>query len=167
MFRIPGSIPSSMSPFHPSTVSLHTFTTAHTCRISAESLRSYGTRVLVTEIDPINALEAAMAGYEVTTMEDAAPRSNVFVKVLNGLFPSSYRSSQSHTTNMIMGTPGPPSHPRPAHQPDPMARHVHPPPPSVRPLSHPETRYVVPFAREPLQMKPRRSISCTPLFSII
>ncbi|KAF7289972.1 Adenosylhomocysteinase [Mycena indigotica] len=45
----------------------------------AESLRSYGARVLVTEIDPINALQAAMAGYEVTTMEDAAARSNVFV----------------------------------------------------------------------------------------
>ena len=34
---------------------------------------------MVTEIDPINALQAAMAGYEVTTMEDAAHRSNVFV----------------------------------------------------------------------------------------
>ena len=34
---------------------------------------------MVTEIDPINALQAAMAGYEVTTMEDAAYRSNVFV----------------------------------------------------------------------------------------
>ncbi|KAK0480881.1 S-adenosyl-L-homocysteine hydrolase [Armillaria novae-zelandiae] len=45
----------------------------------AESLRSYGARVLITEIDPINALQAAMAGYEVTTMEEAAPRGNVFV----------------------------------------------------------------------------------------
>jgi len=45
----------------------------------AESLKSYGARVLVTEIDPINALQAAMAGYEVTTMEDAAHRSNIFV----------------------------------------------------------------------------------------
>jgi adenosylhomocysteinase len=45
----------------------------------AESLRAYGARVLVTEIDPINALQAAMAGYEVTTMEDAAPRANIFV----------------------------------------------------------------------------------------
>jgi len=45
----------------------------------AESLKSYGARVIVTEIDPINALQAAMAGYEVTTMEDAAPRSNIFV----------------------------------------------------------------------------------------
>ncbi|ELU45153.1 adenosylhomocysteinase [Rhizoctonia solani AG-1 IA] len=47
--------------------------------VSRISLRSYGARVLVTEIDPINALQAAMAGYEVTTMEDAAHRSNVFV----------------------------------------------------------------------------------------
>ena len=45
----------------------------------AESLRSYGARVMITEIDPINALQAAMAGYEVTTMEEAAPKANVFV----------------------------------------------------------------------------------------
>jgi len=45
----------------------------------AESLRSYGARVIVTEIDPINALQAAMAGYEVTTMEAAAPEANIFV----------------------------------------------------------------------------------------
>jgi len=45
----------------------------------AESLRSYGARVVITEIDPINALQAAMAGYEVTTMEEAAPKANVFV----------------------------------------------------------------------------------------
>ena len=45
----------------------------------AESLKSYGARVVVTEIDPINALQAAMAGYEVTTMEEIAPRGNVFV----------------------------------------------------------------------------------------
>jgi len=45
----------------------------------AQSLRSYGARVLVTEIDPICALQAAMEGYEVVTMEEAAPRGNVFV----------------------------------------------------------------------------------------
>ncbi|OSX63357.1 hypothetical protein POSPLADRAFT_1045702 [Postia placenta MAD-698-R-SB12] len=45
----------------------------------AQSLTAYGARVIVTEIDPINALQAAMAGYEVTTMEDAAARGNVFV----------------------------------------------------------------------------------------
>lgn len=45
----------------------------------AQSLASYGARVVVTEIDPINALQAAMAGYEVTTMEDVAHRANIFV----------------------------------------------------------------------------------------
>ncbi|GAA5898868.1 adenosylhomocysteinase [Sporobolomyces salmoneus] len=45
----------------------------------AESLRSYGSRVIVTEIDPINALQAAMAGFEVTTMEEAAAQGNIFV----------------------------------------------------------------------------------------
>jgi adenosylhomocysteinase len=45
----------------------------------AHSMRSYGARVLITEIDPICALQAAMEGYEVTTMEDAASRGNIFV----------------------------------------------------------------------------------------
>ena len=43
------------------------------------SMRSYGERVLITEIDPICALQAAMEGYEVTTMEDACSRGNIFV----------------------------------------------------------------------------------------
>ena len=42
-------------------------------------MRSYGARVLVTEIDPICALQAAMEGYEVTTLDEAAPRGNIFV----------------------------------------------------------------------------------------
>ncbi|MBM3565066.1 MAG: adenosylhomocysteinase [Alphaproteobacteria bacterium] len=46
---------------------------------SADSLRHAGCRVLVTEIDPICALQAAMEGYEVATMEDAAPRGDIFV----------------------------------------------------------------------------------------
>ena len=46
---------------------------------SAASLRQGGARVLVTEIDPICALQAAMEGYEVVTMEDAAPRGDIFV----------------------------------------------------------------------------------------
>ena len=46
---------------------------------SAASLRNQGARVLVTEIDPICALQASMEGYEVTTMEDAAPRGDIFV----------------------------------------------------------------------------------------
>jgi adenosylhomocysteinase len=46
---------------------------------SAESMRSQGARVMVTEIDPICALQAAMEGYEVVTMEDAAPQGDIFV----------------------------------------------------------------------------------------
>jgi adenosylhomocysteinase len=46
---------------------------------SAESLKSQGVRVMVTEVDPICALQAAMEGYEVVTMEEAAPRADIFV----------------------------------------------------------------------------------------
>ena len=46
---------------------------------SAESLRNAGCRVLVTEIDPICALQAAMDGYEVTTMDDACKKADIFV----------------------------------------------------------------------------------------
>jgi adenosylhomocysteinase len=46
---------------------------------SAASLRGQGARVLVTEIDPICALQAAMEGYEVTTIEEAAPNGDIFV----------------------------------------------------------------------------------------
>lgn len=45
----------------------------------AQSMRSYGARVIVTEIDPICALQAAMEGFEVLTMEEAAPLGNIFV----------------------------------------------------------------------------------------
>lgn len=46
---------------------------------SADSLRNAGCRVMVTEADPICALQAAMEGYEVVTMETAAPRADIFV----------------------------------------------------------------------------------------
>ena len=45
----------------------------------AHSMQRYGGRVIVTEIDPINALQAAMEGFEVTTMEEAASVGNIFV----------------------------------------------------------------------------------------
>jgi adenosylhomocysteinase len=45
----------------------------------AHSMRSYGSRVLVTEIDPICALQAAMEGFEVVTLEEAAPLGDIFV----------------------------------------------------------------------------------------
>ncbi|MGH6883420.1 MAG: adenosylhomocysteinase, partial [Hypericibacter sp.] len=46
---------------------------------SAASLRSQGARVMVTEVDPICALQAAMEGYQVTTMDDAAAQADIFV----------------------------------------------------------------------------------------
>jgi len=52
---------------------------------SAASLRNAGCRVLVSEIDPICALQAAMEGYEVVTMEDAAPRADIFVTATGNL----------------------------------------------------------------------------------
>ena len=45
----------------------------------ADAMKGLGSRVLVTEIDPICALQASMEGYEVTTMEDAAPQGDIFV----------------------------------------------------------------------------------------
>jgi len=45
----------------------------------AQALMKMGARVLVTEIDPINALQACMEGYQVVTMEEAAPQGNIFV----------------------------------------------------------------------------------------
>jgi len=45
----------------------------------AASLKGFGCRVIVTEIDPINALQAACEGFEVTTIEEAAPKCNIFV----------------------------------------------------------------------------------------
>ena len=52
---------------------------------SAASLRQAGCRVLVSEIDPICALQAAMEGYEVTTMEDAASRADIFCTATGNL----------------------------------------------------------------------------------
>lgn len=46
---------------------------------SAQALRAFGGRVIITEIDPINALQAAMEGYEVTTMDEASRKGQVFV----------------------------------------------------------------------------------------
>merc|ERR1711992_300378 len=45
----------------------------------AFSLKGFGCRVIVSEVDPINALQATMEGFEVTTIEEAAPKCNIFV----------------------------------------------------------------------------------------
>jgi adenosylhomocysteinase len=52
---------------------------------SAASLRNAGCRVMVSEVDPICALQAAMEGYEVVTMENAAPRADIFVTATGNL----------------------------------------------------------------------------------
>src|SRR5258705_168099 len=52
---------------------------------SAASLRQAGCRVMVSEVDPICALQAAMEGYEVTTMDDAAVRADIFVTATGNL----------------------------------------------------------------------------------
>jgi adenosylhomocysteinase len=51
----------------------------------AQSLRGQGARVIVTEIDPINALQAAMEGYEVTTIEDTLGRGDIYVTTTGNL----------------------------------------------------------------------------------
>src|SRR5256885_4251008 len=52
---------------------------------SAHSLRGFGARVIVTEIDPINALQAAMEGYEVTTIEETLGRGDIYVTTTGNL----------------------------------------------------------------------------------
>jgi adenosylhomocysteinase len=52
---------------------------------SAHSLRGLGARVVITEIDPINALQAAMEGYEVTTLEDTLGRGDIYVTTTGNL----------------------------------------------------------------------------------
>jgi adenosylhomocysteinase len=52
---------------------------------SAASLRNAGCRVMIAEVDPICALQAAMEGFEVTTMDDAAPRADIFVTATGNL----------------------------------------------------------------------------------
>ena len=51
----------------------------------AHSMKSYGARVIITEIDPICALQAAMEGYEVKTMEEAVLEGNIFVTTTGNL----------------------------------------------------------------------------------
>jgi len=48
-------------------------------------LKGQGCRVIVTEIDPINALQACMAGYEVNTMEESVARADIFVSATGNL----------------------------------------------------------------------------------
>ena len=57
---------------------------------SAQSLRGQGARVIITEIDPINALQAAMEGYEVTTIEETLGRADIYVTTTGNVGVISY-----------------------------------------------------------------------------
>jgi hypothetical protein len=62
---------------------------------SAASLRSQGARVMVTEIDPICALQAAMEGYQVTTMDEAAAQGDIFVTATGNIDVMSRRPGRA------------------------------------------------------------------------
>tara|TARA_B100000614_G_scaffold223917_1_gene212509 strand:- start:82 stop:1419 length:1338 start_codon:yes stop_codon:yes gene_type:complete len=69
---------------------------------SAESLRGQGARVLVTEIDPICALQAAMEGYQVVTMEEAAPQGDIFVTATGNVDVITTEHMQAMKTGAIV-----------------------------------------------------------------
>src|SRR5438874_4082413 len=70
----------------------------------AQSLRGQGARVVITEIDPINALQAAMEGYEVTTIEDTLGRGDIYISATGNTdvitFEHTQRRSEEHTSEL-------------------------------------------------------------------
>ena len=69
---------------------------------SAHSLRGMGARVIVTEIDPINALQAAMEGFEVTTMEDTLGRGDIYVTCTGNLDVITYEHMEQMKDQAIV-----------------------------------------------------------------
>ena len=69
---------------------------------SAHSLRGMGARVIVTEIDPINALQAAMEGFEVTTIEDTLGRGDIYVTCTGNLDIITYEHMQGMKNQAIV-----------------------------------------------------------------
>lgn len=70
----------------------------------AQSLRSYGGRVIITEIDPINALQAAMEGYEVSTMWNSKNTKEQTARLLFTTFECGHlpiEYSQMHSGNIV------------------------------------------------------------------
>ena len=68
----------------------------------AHSMRAHGARILITEVDPIIALQAAMEGYEVVTMEAAAPEGDIFVTATGCCNVITGRHMQSMKNNAIV-----------------------------------------------------------------
>ena len=62
----------------------------------AQSLRGQGARVVITEVDPINALQAAMEGYEVTTIEDTLGRGDIYITASGNLDVITLEHMQRH-----------------------------------------------------------------------
>ena len=72
----------------------------------AQSLRGQGARVIVTEIDPICALQAAMEGYQVTTLEDVVDTADIFVTTTGNMNVISVESMAKMKHNAIVGNIG-------------------------------------------------------------
>jgi adenosylhomocysteinase len=73
---------------------------------SAASLRHGGARVIVTEIDPICALQAAMEGYEVKTLEEVAPHADIFITATGNKDVITLEDMRAMKTNAIVGNIG-------------------------------------------------------------
>ncbi len=73
---------------------------------AAEALRGQGSRVIVTEIDPINALQAAMDGYQVATLEDVVEQGDIFVTTTGGKDIISAQHMQRMKDKAIVGNVG-------------------------------------------------------------
>jgi adenosylhomocysteinase len=69
---------------------------------SAQALRALGARVIVTEVDPICALQAAMEGYQVTTMDEAAPIGEIFVTATGNVDVVTGRHMQAMKNEAIL-----------------------------------------------------------------
>ncbi len=72
----------------------------------AQSLRGQGARVVITEIDPINALQAAMEGYEVTTIEDTLGRGDIYISATGNIDVITFEHMQKMKDQAVVGNIG-------------------------------------------------------------
>ena len=73
---------------------------------SAQSLRGQGARVIVTEVDPINALQAAMEGYEVTTIEDTLGRGDIYITTTGNVDVITFEHMQAMKDQAVIANIG-------------------------------------------------------------
>jgi adenosylhomocysteinase len=72
----------------------------------AQSLRGQGARVVITEIDPINALQAAMEGYEVTTIEDTLGRGDIYISATGNTDVITFAHMEKMKDQAVVGNIG-------------------------------------------------------------